>query len=614
MKQAVIDIRNRTAKAIASIGMQCMRKTKALNSVLRLYALSLLVGIVAGVGAVIFRGMIALLHNVLFLGRFSLVYDANAHTPASPWGAFVVLVPVVGAAAVAFLVSRFAPEAKGHGVPEVMDAIYYNNGVIRPIVAVIKSLASAISIGSGGSVGREGPIIQIGASFGSTLGQVIRMPPWQRITLIAAGAGGGIAATFNTPIGGVLFAVEIMLQELSARTLVPLAIATATATYIGRLCFGPYPSFVIPELETPYFHVASPWLLLSFAVLGILLGFISIVYIKSIYAFEDFFEQRVTGNYYMRHMSAMFLVGVVMYVLMICRGHYYTEGVGYATIQDVLTGQLSAFRVLLLLFLLKLLVTSLTLGSGALGGIFSPALFMGATVGAAYGLALRWCFPGMEKGVSGFAVAGMAGVVGGATGAATAAIVMIFEMTLDYRVIIPITITVALSYGIRRALCRESIYTMKLSRRGHHIPAALRASLSDAAQVRDVMRTGITALPACTALDAFARTVLEHPEQTHFLVHDGDRVLGVVRRDAALGALGEPCSGKTLGQVANGRFVVVSPDSALADMLGRMHADGATIALVAADADAMSLANIRGVVTEYETADAMVRAVHLFSD
>ena len=136
---------------------------------------------------------------------------------------------------------KFAPEAKGHGVPEVMDAIYYNNGIIRPVVALIKSLASALSIGSGGSIGREGPIIQIGSSFGSTMGQVIRMPPWQRITLIAAGAGAGIAATFNTPIGGVLFAVEIMLHEVSARTMIPLAISTATATYVGRLFFGPYP-------------------------------------------------------------------------------------------------------------------------------------------------------------------------------------------------------------------------------------------------------------------------------------------------------------------------------------------------------------------------------------
>jgi CIC family chloride channel protein len=499
--------------------------------------LAILVGLVSGLGAVVFRGLIALFHNVLFLGHFSFTYDANVHTPPSPWGFFVILVPVVGTAGVAFLVGRFAPEAKGHGVPEVMDSVYYNNGIIRPVVAVIKSLASALSIGSGGSIGREGPIIQIGSSFGSTMGQVIRMPPWQRITLIAAGAGAGIAATFNTPIGGVLFAVEIMLHEVSARTLIPLAISTATATYVGRLCFGPYPSFVIPALETPYFHVDNFGLLLAFVGLGILLGIVSTGYIKSIYAFEDFFEQRVKGNYYTRHMSGMLLVGIIMYLLMACWGHYYVEGVGYSTIQDVLTGKLSALHLLLLLFVLKLLVTSLTLGSGASGGIFSPSLYMGATLGAAYGLGLAWCCPGMDKSVSAFAVAGMAGVVGGATGAAMAAIVMIFEMTLDYNVIIPITITVALSYGIRKAPCPESIYTLKLTRRGHHIPSALHANLSYVTHVKDIMQTGIAALPASSTLAALAKIVLEHPEQSHFLVRDGDRIVGVLGREAAVGAL-----------------------------------------------------------------------------
>ena len=218
-----------------------------------------------------------------------------------------------------------------------------------------------------------------------------------------------------------------------------------------------------------------------------------------------------------------------MYLLMVMWGHYYIEGVGYATIQDVLTGGLSAFHVLLLLFVLKLLVTSLTLGSGASGGIFSPSLFMGATLGAAYGIALTWCFPAMDKSVAGFAIAGMAGVVGGATGAVMAAIVMIFEMTLDYNVIIPITITVALSYGVRKVLCPESIYTLKLTRRGHHIPSALHANFSHVKRVKDIMQSGITALPASSTLDAFAKTVLEHPKQSHFLVHDGDSHRGVGR-------------------------------------------------------------------------------------
>ena len=183
--------------------------------VLRFYALAVLVGLVAGLGAIVFRGLIALTHNLFFLGRLSVTYDANVHTASGPWEPLVILAPGAAALLVVFLVKNFAPEAKGHGVPEVMEAIYYNRGIIRPIVAVIKSVASALSIGSGGSAGREGPMIQVGAAFGSTLGQWIAMPPWQRITLIAGGAGGGIATSFNTPVGGILFAVEIVMHELT---------------------------------------------------------------------------------------------------------------------------------------------------------------------------------------------------------------------------------------------------------------------------------------------------------------------------------------------------------------------------------------------------------------
>ena len=188
-----------------------------------------------------FRELIGLLHNLFFAGHFAFAYDANEFTAPSRWGAFVILAPVVGAVIVTFLVSNFAPEAKGHGVPEVMDAIYYSEGVIRPVVALVKSLASAFAIGSGSSVGREGPIIQIGSALGSTLGQIVAMPPGQRIALVAAGAGAGIAATFNTPIGGVMFAIELMMPEVSVDTFLPVAIATGAATFVGRWFFGDSP-------------------------------------------------------------------------------------------------------------------------------------------------------------------------------------------------------------------------------------------------------------------------------------------------------------------------------------------------------------------------------------
>jgi Voltage gated chloride channel len=210
--------------------------------------LAVAVGIAAGLGAIIFRELIGLIHNLLFLGRIAFHYNTEVFTPASPWGPFIILSPVVGAVVVTFLVTKFAPEAKGHGVPEVMDAIYYGGGVIRPVVAAVKSLASAIAIGSGATIGREGPIIQIGSAFGSTLGQIVRTSSAERIILIACGGGGGIAATFNTPIGGVMFAIEILLPEPGAGTFLPVAIATGAATFIGRYWFSLQPAFIMPPL------------------------------------------------------------------------------------------------------------------------------------------------------------------------------------------------------------------------------------------------------------------------------------------------------------------------------------------------------------------------------
>jgi CIC family chloride channel protein len=549
------------------------------------------------------------------LGKLSVVYDANIHTPSSPWGLFVVLVPVVGALGVTFLVQKFAPEAKGHGVPEVMDAIYYNKGIIRPVVALIKSLASALSIGSGGSVGREGPIVQIGSSFGSTIGQLIHMPLWQRITLIGAGTGGGIAATFNTPIGGVLFALELMLHEVSVRTIVPVVISTVTATYIGQIFFGPRPSFVIPSFETPYFHLDNPILLLSYACLGAILGIASTVYIKSIYAFEDFFDSRIKRNPYARHVIGMFLMGIIIYLLMRTMGHYYIEGVGYATIQDILSGTLQKADFLLLLFLLKLFATCLTLGSGASGGIFSPSLYLGATLGGAFGVAVRQFLRVLPVEPAAFAVAGMAGVAGGVTGAPIAAIVMIFEMTLDYNVIVPMTVTVVLSYAVRKVLSRESIYTMKLTRRGHRIPEALQASTHQLKCAGDIMDTLLMALPTSTSLGEFAQIMSKHSTISSFLVVDSDkRIVGVVSRDVVLSISDLPNPPATLGDIKNKDFVPISEDATLSEILEKMRYSNTSIALVTGGQPVVSMDSVKGLITKQHIGVAMTDGLDLFLD
>ena len=572
--------------------------------------LAILVGVIAGLGAVVFRGLIALVHNLFFLGKLSWVYDANAHTPLSPWGALVILVPVVGALGVAYLVQNFAPEAKGHGVPEVIDAIYYNQGRIRPVVAMVKALASALSIGSGGAVGREGPIIQIGSSMGSTLGQLLPMQAWQRITLIAAGAGGGIAATFNTPVGGILFVVELMMQEVSVRTLVPIALSTATATYIGRLFFGDHPSFVIPAMQTHYFHIITLPVLLAYIVLGIVLGAVSALYIRSIYGFEDLFEKHIGGSYMLRHTGGMLLSGLLIYGTMVFTGHYYIEGVGYAAVQDVLTGSLATVGLLLLLCGLKLLLTSLTLGSGASGGIFSPALFIGATLGGGYGVILAHLFPGLGIGPPAFAVAGMAGVVGGSTGAALAAIVMIFEMTLNYSVIIPITVTVVIAYGVRKVLSPQSIYTLKLERRGHSIPEALQTNLPQLRPARDIMITEVVFVPAAATIGEFSALLAEHRCEPAYVVTDGPRIVGVLDARMALEAVLHPDSGKRVGEVALHEFLSVPPQTRLFDVVAALHARHLPVALVVA---APGPTGVMGLITRQQIAEVFEDSVELFT-
>jgi CIC family chloride channel protein len=592
------------------------QKERSLNGLV-FAALAILAGVIAGLGAVVFRYLIGFFHNLFFLGQFSFSYNALVYTPPSPWGPFVIFVPVAGAFIVAFLVRRYAPEAKGHGVPEVMDAIYYHRGVIRPIVALIKTVASAVTIGTGGSVGREGPIVQIGSSFGSTVGQLLRLSPWQVTTLIACGAGGGIAATFNTPVGGILFGVELILHEVSARTLVPMTLAAATASYVGRLFLGDHPAFVIPPLQLSLSNLTTLSTLTAFLGLGLLAGLLSTAYTRSIYVMEDVLERRFS-NYYIRHPLSMLLVGIIFYMLFLAFGEYYTEGLGYDTIQHVLLGRFPAIWLLLLLMVLKLLATSLTLGSGGSGGVFSPGLFMGATLGAAYGLALAKLAPNAIDPTA-FSVAGMAGVIGGATGAAVTAIVMIFEMTRDYDVIIPMAITVAVSYGLRRFLSRDSIYTLKLARRGQPLPDALQTNLHFRTRAVTVMDRHVLVMDGSWTVRQVAQALGRlAPADTPSLIvttRAQGEVLGVVRPDELLTGPRAPARQTTrLQEASHTDFSILSENSRLVDVIGRLRRDGSAIGLVVSKRRAPVSGNdVLGFITKERLVDALSVSADLFA-
>jgi chloride channel protein, CIC family len=574
----------------------------------QLSILALGLGLVTGVGAVLFRDLIGLIHNLFFTGHASFHYDANVFTAPAPWGPLVILVPVLGAIGVTFLVNNFAPEAKGHGVPEVMDAIYYKGGVIRPVVALVKSLASALAIGSGSSVGREGPIIQIGSALGSTLGQIVRMPAGQRIALVAAGAGAGIAATFNTPIGGVMFAIELMMPEVSVETFLPVAVATGAATFVGRWFFGDTPAFHVPPIQAVAVDSNAVIVLILFAVLGALSGVAAAGFIKGLHLAEDL-SDRIKSRYW-RHMLGMLVVGVLMFVLLRTFGQYYVDGVGYATVQAILAGQISGFWLLALLGLCKALATSISLGSGSSGGIFSPSLYMGATLGGAF--AALWNAAGLpiQLSVPAFAMVGMGAMVGGGTGAVMTAVTMIFEMTLDYSIVMPMIVAVAMSIGARRMLSSETIYTLKLVRRGRAIPKARHANMFLVRSAREVMDADIQVLPSEASFDDYLRQPEHAGRLRYVVVTDKGHLFGVIRVNTGLRrGLESANTGVSLGDVANRNFTVVREDETAFDVIRRMWRRKAIMAVVVRGRGVPRGGDVAGVITKEHVADSVADSV-----
>jgi CIC family chloride channel protein len=479
-----------------------------------------------GAGAVGLRALIGLIHNVFYNGAFGFRYDANVLEGPSPFGDLVFFSPIVGGLIVVFLVQRFAPEAKGHGVPEVMDSVFYGGGNIRWQVAVIKSLASALSIGSGAAVGREGPIIQIGAALGSAFSQAIRLSTWQKVTLLSAGAGAGIAATFNTPLGGVLFALEILLPEVSNRTFLPVVIATGAATFLGRILIGPDPAFRVPEIQFPLAQSFGVEEALAFVLLGAVCGIASWAFIRLLVVMEDGFP-RLPGGPYVQNVVGMATIGLMIVALTHAFGHPYIDGVGYGVIQSVLDDKMTAAGLLLLLFGLKLLATTVSLGCGASGGIFSPSLFLGATLGAAFAGVAEIVLPHAGLSVPSAAIVGMAAMVGAGTGGVMTAIIMVFEMTRDYAIIVPVIVAVAVAAGVRRALIAETIYTIKLRHRGHRIPKERHINLYLVKQAQDVMERRFLLAKAGTTLNEALRAEDEDDLRAIVVERDG-RIVGLV--------------------------------------------------------------------------------------
>jgi len=420
---------------------------------------ALIVGIGTGLGAVAFRYLI---QGVEWVG-----YDWFP-TVTEGWGkAYVLIIPAIGGLIVGPLVYFFAREAKGHGVPEVMEAVALRGGRIRPVVAVVKSLASAISIGSGGSVGREGPIVQIGSALGSSLGQKMGLSDDRIRNLVACGAAGGIAATFNAPIAGVVFALEIILGEFSVKYFSSVVVSAVTASVIGRAVFGDVPAFHIPVA----YGINSLWEFAFYAILGLSAALIGAAFVYLLYWTEDLFESWKSVPEWVQPAIGGVLLGVIALTYPTITGITWERmpqvyNVGYEVIESALANQLALGTVLILL-VLKMLVTSLTLGSGGSGGVFAPALFMGAMFGTAFELIVNALFPGIAAPPGAYALVGMAALFAATAHAPLTAVLILFELTGDYKIMLPLMFTVVIATLFAQKLLKgESIYSLKLTRRG----------------------------------------------------------------------------------------------------------------------------------------------------
>jgi chloride channel protein, CIC family len=581
-----------------------VREDERRVSLLVLCGLALIVGVMTGFGAVALRWLIGFFHNVFYNGTFSIWYDANISEGPSRFGNWVLLSPVLGGLVVVFLVQRFAPEAKGHGVPEVMDAVFYKRGNIRGQVAIIKSLASALSIGSGAAVGREGPIIQIGAALGSAFSQFIKLSTSQKITLLSAGAGAGIAATFNTPLGGVLFALEILLPEVSNRTFLPVVVATGAATSIGRILIGPDPAFVVPSIQSSLSPLIGPEEAIAFILLGILCGVASWAFIRLLVVMEDWFP-KLPGNAYTQNILGMAVIGLMMVVLTHFFGHPYVDGVGYGVIQSTLDNQMTSAGLLALLFALKMLATTISLGCGASGGIFSPSLYLGATLGGAFAVAVGVILPHAGLTVPSAAIVGMAAMVGAGTGGVMTAIVMVFEMTRDYAIIVPVIVAVAIAAGIRRALIGETIYTIKLRHRGHRIPKERHINLFLVRQAQDIMeRRFILAKAGTTLKEAIAGEAAD--DLRAIIVERDGRIVGLIPPRSGLWRESQGNPKLLVERFVERRAVICRDIDLLSRVLARLKRHRSGAAIVFHGSGRPRARDIVGVITKRAIADTVI--------
>ena len=550
-------------------------------------ALALLVGIGAGCGAVVFEEMI-IFSDWFF---FDLVKDQWLGA-LGDWR--LMLIPVLGGLIVGPLTYRFAPEARGDGVPEVMLALETRGGRMRRRVPFFKSLASAVTIGSGGSVGKEGPIMQIGSSIGSALGQALRLGEEHVRLLVAAGTAGGVAATFHAPIAGVFFALEVVLRRFSTRNFTVVVLSAVVATAISDAVFGNEPGILIPR-----YQLVSPVEIPLYAVLGMLAGTLAVVLIRILYWTEYRFGALRFPPFIVMPALGGLLLGPIGLI------DIRALGLGEDTMNAVLVEHAST--ALGLLLVLKLAATAITVGSGGSGGVFRPSLFLGALLGVVFGSGVHMLLPDLTATSGAYGTVGTAAVFAGAARAPLTSILILLELTRDYGIMLPLMTAVATSTVVSQLLSPGgSIYTLKLHRMGLHLEYEEPPSTLGRMLVSDAMSPALTTFAPDASLGEVASAFEHEHEPFGMVLDEDDRIVGVIAEYHLDEALDRDQEGLTAADVCTPEFRRIRPDRTLREALNVFAGwDQTALPVVEADAPFTPI----GLLRRDDIAHALAQAV-----
>ena len=549
---------------IAATGAQVGDTTLAEPAQFRMVLVSFLaaaIGLVAGGIAFLLYRLIGLLTNISFYGRFVADFTSARHNHLGLW---VIPIPVIGGLIVGVMAKYGSSKIKGHGIPEAMEAVLFNRSRIQPRVAILKPISAAIAIGTGGPFGAEGPIIQTGGAVGSLVGQIFHTTASERKVLLACGAAAGMSATFNTPIAGVILAIELLLFEFKARSFIPLVVASTLATAVHMQLLGAGPMFTVTAMD---FGVPSA--LPFYLVLGVVCGLAAVGFSKLLYWTEDLFEKLPIDQLWWPAIGALGL-GIIGYFVP------RVLGVGYDTISDILNANL-ALKVLIVVMLAKAVALVISLGSGTSGGLLAPMFMSSAALGGVFAMGMNEAFPAAHLSAGAFALVAMGAVFGAASRAAFSFIVFAFEITRDYNSVLPLMLVTVIADGVAILLMpKASIMTEKLIRRGLRIHQDYEADVLQQMVVSETMDREAPTLPAEMPVRELAERIARHePEvsrhQGMLLMDAENKLVGIITRGDVLRALDEDPSGAMPVLEAGSRKVIVTyPDETLHEAAAKM--------------------------------------------